>query len=45
MSKCHNCKFCDIDYEFDEEVGEEYEVWTCENGHDTDSDEECAIKM
>lgn len=41
MRKCYDCKFCDIDYEFDEEEGEEYEIWTCDKGNDTDSEEEC----
>lgn len=41
MRKCYDCKFCDMDYIFDEEEGDEYEIWTCNKGHDTDSEEEC----
>ena len=31
---CSICKYCDIDYDFDEEEGEEYPVYECqkENG-------------
>lgn len=42
MRKCYDCKFCDMDYIFDEEEGDEYEIQTCDKGHDTDSNEECA---
>lgn len=42
MQKCDDCKFCDIDFEFDEEIEDEQEIWICSKGHDTDGDEECA---
>lgn len=41
MSKCRNCEFCDVDYEFDDKVGEEYEILTCKKGRDAESSEEC----
>ena len=30
MNKCDNCKFCNQDYIFDEDEGEEYPLFTCE---------------
>lgn len=42
MYKCFTCKFCDIDYAFDEDIGEEYPICSCEKGNDTESEEECA---
>lgn len=40
---CYDCKFYDVDYEYDDEDEEEYEVGSCEAGHNEylDSDEEC----
>lgn len=43
MNKCDDCKFCDQDYIFDEDEGEEYPLFTCEKGQDDYmiSDEDC----
>lgn len=43
MNKCDNCKFCNQDYIFDEDEGEEYPLFTCEKGQDEyiSSDEDC----
>lgn len=43
MNKCDDCKFCDQDYIFDEDEGEEYPLFTCEKGQDEyiSSDEDC----
>lgn len=38
---CSICKYCDIDYDFDEEEGEEYPVYECQKGNDTSLDYEC----
>lgn len=41
--KCYDCKFYDVDYEYDDEDENEYEVGSCEAGHNEylDSDEDC----
>lgn len=43
MNKCDKCKFCNQDYIFDEDEGEEYTLFTCEKGQDEyiSSDEDC----
>ena len=41
MNDCSRCKFCDIDYIFDEDIGEEYPLYSCEKGNDTSLDFEC----
>lgn len=41
MNDCSRCKFCDIDYIFDEDSGEEYPLYSCEKGNDTSLDFEC----
>ena len=38
---CSICKYCDIDYIFDEEEGEEYPFYGCQKGNDTSLDYEC----
>ncbi len=41
MGDCSKCKFCDKDYIFDPETGDEFPFYSCEKGHDTDLDYEC----
>ena len=41
MNDCSKCKFSEEDYIFDEEIGEEYPIYTCSKGNDTDLDCEC----
>ena len=41
MNDCSNCKYCDIDYIFDEETGDEYPLYNCNKGNDTSLDFEC----
>ena len=38
---CSICKYCDIDYIFDEEEWEEYPFYGCQKGNDTSLDYEC----
>ena len=38
---CSICKYCDIDYIFDEEEGEEYPFYGCQKGNDISLDYEC----
>ena len=38
---CSACKYCSVDYSFDEETGEEYPIYECTKGNDTDLDFEC----
>lgn len=38
---CSICKYCDEDFDFDEETGEEYPVYSCQKGNDTSLDYEC----
>ncbi len=33
MKSCEKCKFSDLDYIFDDEIGEEYPIYTCKKGH------------
>lgn len=41
MKDCSICKYCDEDFDFDEETGEEYPVYECQKGNDTSLDCEC----
>ena len=41
MNDCSKCKFCDIDYIFDEDIGDEYPLYSCKKGNDTSLDFEC----
>jgi hypothetical protein len=41
MKDCSICKYCDEDFIFDEEIGEEYPVYSCQKGNDTSFDCEC----
>lgn len=41
MNDCSKCKFGEEDYIFDEEIGEEYPIYTCSKGNETDLDYEC----
>lgn len=38
---CSACKYCSVDYSFDEETGDEYPIYECTKGNDTDLDFEC----
>lgn len=42
MKSCEKCKFHDLDYIFDEEIGEEYPLITCQKGNSVALDFECA---
>lgn len=41
MNDCSKCKFSEEDYIFDEEIGDEYPIYTCSKGNDTSLDYEC----
>lgn len=41
MKNCSICKYCDEDFDFDEETGEEYTVYECQKGNDTSLSYEC----
>lgn len=41
MRDCSRCKFCDMYYIFDTEVGDEFPFYHCDKDHDTEADEEC----
>ena len=41
MNCCEKCKFSDLDYIFDDEIGEEYPLYTCRKGNDISLDFEC----
>ena len=41
MKNCLICKYCDEDFAFDEELGEEYPVYTCTKGNDTSLNNKC----
>lgn len=38
MCSCEKCQFHDYDYIWDEKAGEEYPIYICEKGNDTDCD-------
>lgn len=41
ICNCEKCKYSDVDYIWDDEIGEEYAIYTCEKGWDTEIDFEC----
>lgn len=41
MKSCEKCKYSDLDYIFDDEIGEEYPLYTCQKGNDVSLDFEC----
>lgn len=41
MIGCSICKYCDEDFIFDEETGEEYPFYECQKGNDISLDFEC----
>lgn len=41
MKSCENCQFCEFDYIFNEDTGEEYPFYGCEKGNDISKDFEC----
>lgn len=41
MKDCSICKYCDEDFDFDEETGEEYPIYNCLKENDTSLDYEC----
>lgn len=38
---CENCKYSDVDYIWDNELWDEYPIWTCTKGCEIDKDFEC----
>jgi hypothetical protein len=41
MKSCEKCKHSDLDYIWDDEIGEEYPLYTCQKGNDVSLDFEC----
>lgn len=41
MENCLICKYCDEEFGFDEEIGEEYSVYSCQKGNDISFDCVC----
>lgn len=41
MKDCSICKYCDIDYDFDQEECDEYPIYICQKRNDTSLDCEC----
>lgn len=41
VKDCSTCKYCDEDFIFDKETGEEYPFYECQKGNDTSLDYEC----
>lgn len=41
MKSCEKCKYSELDYIFDNETGDEYQLFTCEKGNDVSLDFEC----
>ena len=41
MKDCSICKYCDIDYDFDEEECDEYPIYICQKRNDTSLDYKC----
>lgn len=41
VKDCLICKYCDEDFIFDEETGEEYPIYNCQKRNDTSLDFEC----
>ena len=42
MRNCEKCKWSNVDYVFDDEIGEEYPVYVCVKCNDTEIEDECA---
>lgn len=38
---CSACEHCEIDYDWDDETGDEYPIYICQKGNDTSLDYEC----
>lgn len=41
IKDCSVCKYCDEDFDFDEETVEEYPIYNCQKRNDTSLDFEC----
>ena len=41
MRDCSRCKFCEKDYYYNDELEDEFPLYTCEKGNDTDLDFKC----
>lgn len=41
MKDCSRCKFCEKDYYYNDELGDEFPLYACEKGNDTVLDFEC----
>ena len=41
VKDCSTCKYCDEDFIFDEETGEEYPIYNCQKRNDASLDFEC----
>ena len=41
MKCCEKCKYSDLDYVFDDEIEEEYPLYTCQKGNSVALDFEC----
>lgn len=41
MKDCSTCKYCDEDFYYNDETGEEYSVYNCQKGNDTSLDYKC----
>lgn len=39
---CSICEYCEIYYDWDDEIGDEYPVYICQKGNDTSLDYECS---
>jgi hypothetical protein len=41
MRNCKECKYSDVDYVWDEELEDEYQIYICDKGNDTELDGDC----
>lgn len=41
MRNCKDCKWSNEDYVRDEELEDEYQIYTCDKGNDTELDSDC----
>lgn len=41
MRNCKDCKWSNEDYVWDEELEDEYQIYTCDKGNDTELDSDC----
>ena len=41
MRDCSRCEFCEKDYYYNDELEDEFPVYYCDKGHDTDLDFDC----